>query len=129
MTPTPPTTTGSTDVATDPSTADETTEPAPPDEPKRIPIRELRKGDVLGPQQCRELRRGVIVFGDKPRADIKVKELETTLDELATSSCEEERKGNSRWYLAVQAGKRWISVDRQCTVVSVDKFPETRGHR
>ncbi len=123
---------GTEDVASDPTTATETTESAPPepDEPKRIPVRELQKGDVLGPQQCREVRRGVIVLGDsdKPR-DIKVKRLETTLDELSYVVLRNGKHGKGRWYLAVQAGKRWISVDKECTVISVGKFPDARGHR
>ncbi len=125
---------GGTEVATDPTTADVTTEPAEPaetDEPKRIPISELREGDVLSPPQCRELRRGLIVLGDrsKPPRDIKVKRLETTLEALSYVVLRNSKNGDGRWYVAVQSGKRWIGIDKECTVISVGKFPNVRGHR
>jgi len=105
--------------ATDTTTEAPSDEPPEPAEPTRIPVSDLKKGDVLGPQQCRQLRRGIVVRRDgdrpaKPRAWSYV-------------VLSDGKDGRIRWVRAIPGRKgRFIGVDKDCTVVSVGKLPELR---
>jgi hypothetical protein len=111
---------GVTDDATDAATAPEATE-TPGAE--RIPADELRKGDVLAPGQCRDLQGGLVVAdGGKRRLEWRVKK-GTTVEKLRYVVLRRGAEGKDRWHVVVDAGKRWIALDQDCTVVAVERGP------
>jgi hypothetical protein len=110
--------TEATDTATTEEPSDEPTEPA---EPATIPVSELKKGDVLGPKQCRQVRRGIVVFreGDRPMKPRRESRSYIVLSDF--------KNGRVRWVQATPGGKRhFIGVDEDCTVVSVGRIPKLR---
>lgn len=108
-----------TDVATDPSTA-ATDEPSPPAEPTLKPLSELRKGDILGPKQCRNIRRGWadISVGDKVK---RVREGKWTYLVLNDG-----KHDKTHWVRLIKVGKgnQFVGVGKDCTVTSVGRLPK-----
>lgn len=108
----------STDTATTEEPSDEPIEPA---EPATIPVSELRKGDVLSPKQCRQLRRGVVVFReeDEPQKPRRESRSYILLSDV--------KVGRVSWIRAIPGDKRqFIGIDKDCTVVSVGRIPRLR---
>lgn len=114
--------TDGTTEATDTATPEEPTdEPTAPAEPATIPVSELKKGDVLNPRQCRQLRRGVVVFRE---GDESQKPRRESWSYILLSDVKE---GRVRWIHSIPGEKRqFIGIDKDCTVVSVGRIPKLR---
>jgi len=85
----------------------------------------LQKGDVLGPQQCRQLRLG----RHRPGQDLTTDELRVTLEELSYVVRLHRKDGKPRWVRLLHTkDDHFIGVDKDCTVVVIDrlKVEETR---
>lgn len=111
--------TQATDTATPPE--EPTDEPTAPAEPATIPVSELKKGDVLNPRQCRQLRRGVVVLRE---GDESQKPRRESWSYILLSDVKD---GRVRWIHSIPGEKRqFIGIDKDCTVVSVGRIPKLR---
>jgi hypothetical protein len=99
-------------VATDDTSA--SPPPAPTDQPRVTPFRELQKGDVLSRRQCRQLQSG----------NLRSDGLQRTLAELRFVVRKNRDGDQVGWYrLVLVDHHRWIGIDRHCAVVSVRRVP------